>query len=93
MGDEHGGDAGLPLDAADLLAGLEAQPGVQVGQRLVQQQHPGHLHHGAGDGHALLLTAGHLAGLAVHKPFDLHQLRRLLNAALHLLLGGTVIAL
>ena len=35
--DEHGGDARLALDAADLLARLQAQPRVQVGERLVEQ--------------------------------------------------------
>ena len=93
MGDEDGGDAGVALDAADLLSRLQAQAGVQVGQGLVQQQHPGHLHHGPGDGHALLLAAGHLAGLAIQQLADLHQVRRLPHPALHLLLGGTVLAL
>ena len=84
MGDENGGHVGLPLDTADLLPCLEAQPCVQIGQRLIQQQHPGTLHQRAGDGHALLLAAGQLTGLAVHQPFQLHQLCRLQRPLRHL---------
>ena len=88
MRDEHGGDAGLALDAADLLARLQAQPGVQVGERLVQQQHARHLDQRPRDGHALLLAAGHLARPPVEQLVDLYQLRRFLRAAQHLLLAG-----
>ena len=92
MGDEHGGDAGLLLDAADLLPGLEPQPGIQVGKGLVQQQHPGHFHQGPGNGHPLLLTAGELTGLALHQSVDLHQLCRIQNPASHFLLAEFLLA-
>ena len=93
MGDEDGGDTGLPLDSANLLPGLQAQPGVQVGQGLIQQQHRGHLHQRPGDGHPLLLTAGHLTGLPVQKRIDLHQLGGFCGPANHLRLAGPVLAL
>ena len=86
--DENGGDAGFALNAADLLPGLEAQPGIEVAQRFIQQQHPGRLDQGAGDGDALLLPAGELRGPAVEQHVDLHQAGRLFGAPAHFLLGG-----
>ena len=71
------------LDAANFLARLQAQAGVQVGQGLVQQQHAGHLHQRAGDSHALLLTAGKLAGLALQQFLNLHQPGGLLGTVQH----------
>ena len=93
MGDEHGGDAGGALDAADLLPGLQTQSGVQVRKGLVQQQNPGHFHQGTGDSHPLLLAAGELAGLAVHEPLNLHQPGSLQSHVRHLGLGQLVLAL
>ena len=93
VGDEDGGDAGFLLDAADLLPGLQPQPGIQIGKRLIQQQHPGHFHNGSGDGHPLLLTAGELAGLALQKGIDLHQPGSLLHPPAHLLFGQLILAL
>ena len=57
MGDEYGGDFGFLLYALELLPGLEAEPRVKVGKRLVEEQHPRHLNEGTGDGDALLLSA------------------------------------
>ena len=93
MGDEDGGDAGLALDAPQLLPGLEPEPGIQVGKRLVQQQHPGHFYESPGDGHPLLLPAGHLAGLPVQERVNLDKLCRLRRPADHLLFAGPVLAL
>ena len=59
------GDAEPPLQLADLLAHAAAQPRVQVGQRLVEQEHGRLEDEGAGDGHALLLAARQLAGQPV----------------------------
>ena len=58
MGDEYGGDFGFLLYALELLPGLEAEPGVKVGKRLVEEQHPWHFNKGPGDGDSLLLSAG-----------------------------------
>ena len=90
MSDKDGGDARLPLDAADLLPGLQAQPGIQVGERLVQKQDPGHLHQRPGNCHALLLAAGELRGLSIHQAVDLHQTSGLLGPLLHLLLAWAI---
>ena len=48
------------LQLADLLAHLPAQPRVEVGQRLVEQQHGGLEHQRARHGDALLLSAREL---------------------------------
>jgi hypothetical protein len=60
VGDEQGGGAEALLQDADLLAQLQAHLGVQGGQRLVEQQHPGLDGQRAGQRDALLLTAGQL---------------------------------
>ena len=75
MGDVDAGDAQPLLDAPDLGAHLLAQLGVQVGERLVHQQHLGLHHQGAGQGHALLLPAGELVGGALLQAGQLHQLQ------------------
>jgi hypothetical protein len=56
---DHGQPQRL-LQVADLLAHITAQLGVEVGQRLVEQQHPRLQHDGARDRDALLLAAGEL---------------------------------
>ena len=57
---EDGGQLQLPLQLENLTPHLNAQVGVQIGQRLVQQQDPGLDDDGAGKGHSLLLAAGKL---------------------------------
>ena len=47
-----------PLQGAELVAHLRAQPRIEVAERLVEQQHLGLEHQGAGDRHPLLLAAG-----------------------------------
>ena len=54
------GDAQFALDAAQLGAHLHAQLGVQVRQRLIEQQQGRFDDDGARQRHALLLAAGHL---------------------------------
>ncbi len=58
VGDEDRGHAEFALDAADLGAHREPQPGVEVRQRLVEQQQVRPLDQRAGERHALLLPAG-----------------------------------
>ena len=58
-------DAELVVQPADLGAHLLAQLGVQVGQRLVEQQHLRLDDDGAGERHALLLAPGQLGRVAV----------------------------
>ena len=57
----HGGEAELALQLADLDPHLLAQLGVEIGERLVEQQHVGPDGQRAGQRHALLLAAGELA--------------------------------
>ena len=61
--DEGGAEPAVQLD--QLEAGLGAELGVEVGQRLVHEEHLGPAHDGPGQGDALALPAGELAGLAV----------------------------
>jgi hypothetical protein len=51
----------LAVQLADLGAHLHAHLGVQVGQRLVEQERLGLAHDGAAHRHALALAAGQLA--------------------------------
>ncbi len=48
--------------------------GVEVRQRLVEEEHLGLAHDGAADGDALALTTGELAGFAVEQLFELQDL-------------------
>ena len=93
MGDKDGGDFGGALDFPNLLPGLEAQPSVQVGERLIQQQDVRHFYQRPGNGHPLLLAAGQLAGLAVQKLPDLYQRGCLIHTPGHLLFGKAVFPL
>ena len=65
MGDEHGGDARLSLDAANLFPHLQSQAGVQIGKGFVQQEDIRPLDQRPCNGHPLLLAAGELPGQAV----------------------------
>ena len=93
MGYKNGGDPRLLLDPANLLPGLEPQPGIQIGKGLVQQQDLRHLHKRPGNGHPLLLTAGKLVGLPGQERVDLHQSGSLQHPLPHLFLGQSVRAL
>ena len=64
MRDVDDGERQPLLQVADFLAHLPPQPGVEVRQRLVEQQHRGLEHQRAGDGDALLLAARKLRGQA-----------------------------
>ena len=63
----------LLLQLLDLAAGLHAQLGVEVGERLVHQEHLRVAHQRAPERHALLLAAGELARLAVQQPVELDR--------------------
>ena len=73
VGDIDEGRTGLHVEALELIAHLQAQLGVQIGQGLIHEQHRRLRGQGAGDGHPLLLAAGELCGVAVHKHADLHD--------------------
>ncbi len=68
----------------DLGAHLHAQLGVEIGQRLVEQEHLGIAHDGAPHGDTLALAAGELLGLAVEQLGDVEDLRRMLDALVDL---------
>ncbi len=80
--EERGRALGLE-DPAHLEREALAQVAVQVGERLVEQQHPGARGDGAGEGHALLLAAGKLVrvlGPGAGQPDRGQQLGRALPA-------------
>ena len=61
VGDVDDGEPELLLQRADVLAHAAAQLGVEVGERLVEEQDLRLEHDGARHGDALLLAAGELA--------------------------------
>ena len=72
----EGGDAEGLLELADLAAHLDPELGVQVRERLVQQQHLGLDHQRAGDRDALQLTARELMRPTLAIPLEAHQHQR-----------------
>ena len=80
------------MQAADLDAHLHAQLGVEVRQRLVEQERLRLAHDGAAHGDALALAAGELARLALEEVADGEQLGRLGDAPLDLGLGHAAVA-
>ena len=75
------------IQAQDVCPGLDAQLGVEVGERLVHEEDRRLAHDGAPEGDALALAAGELARLAVQVAAEVQDRRRLLDAGLDLLLG------
>ena len=72
MGDVDGRDAELLLQRTDLGPHLDPDLGVQVRERLIEEQDVGVQDEGAGQRHALLLAAGELAGVAIGQPREIH---------------------
>ena len=71
----------------DLGTHRGAQLGVQVGKRLVKQEHLRIAHQGAAQSHTLALAAAHFLGLALQIILDVQHLGRLQDALLDLVLG------
>ncbi len=65
VGDVDDGRAQAAVQAGDLHAHLHAQRGIEVGQRLVEQEQLGLARDRAPDRHALALAAGQVLGLAL----------------------------
>ncbi len=86
VGDVDESDPGAALQFLELGAHALAQLGVEIGQRLVEQQDVGLDHQRAGERNALLLAAGQLARIAGFEPREIHQRQRLLDLAARL--GG-----
>ncbi len=76
VGDVDRRGAGLAQHALQLRAHFEAQQRVEVGQRLVHQQHGGLDGERAGHGDALALPARELGGIAVEIGLDVQERRR-----------------
>ena len=62
------------MQVPDLGAHLHAQLGVQVGQRLVEQEHPRVTDHCATHGNPLALSPGQLAGVPIHQDVEPERL-------------------
>ena len=75
------------MEAGDLGAGLDAQLGVEVGERLVHQEHRRLADDRATERDALALAAGQLLRLAIEQLLELDGLGRLVDPALDLGLG------
>jgi hypothetical protein len=75
VGDVDRRRAQLAVQLGDLDRGLAAQGGVEVGQRLVEQEHLGRSHDGAADRHPLALAAGQLAWRALQVRHEVEDLR------------------
>ena len=73
VGDVNHRNAELPLDAADFILKLLPQPPVQGAEWLIHQHQFRLEDQGAGDGDALLLASGKLAGPPVPEAFHAHQ--------------------
>ena len=73
-----------PLQFADFDAHGDAQLGVEVGERFVEQKRLRLPNDGAAHGDALALAAGELARLAIKKRPDLQDLRGFVDARLDL---------
>ena len=84
MGHVDAGGADALMQPLDLDAHLHTQLGVEIRQRLVEQEHGRLAHDGAAHRHALALAARELARLALQEIAELQDLRRLLHARLDL---------
>ena len=83
--DDDDGDAKLFVDVADQLEDLARRLGVERARGLVAEQNFGVRGEGAGDGHALLLSAGELRGIGlglILEPHDLEEFQSSLFAPL-----------
>ena len=77
VGYVNDGCADLLVEALQLGTHVDTELCVQVGQRLVEEQQLGLGSNCTGDGHALLLTAGKLVGVAILQLVDTHELKGL----------------
>ena len=75
------GGPDLPVDAAQLPSHVGAQRRVQIGQRLVQEEHAGLADQGARQRHPLLLPARQIRGGALVQLLEPHQPERVPHAA------------
>ena len=76
VGDEDGGDVQRPLELPQLFPHRQAEPCVQVGERLVEQEDRGADDDRARHRYPLLLAARQLPGVAVPEAGEAHQVQR-----------------
>ena len=81
VGDIDEGDVHLALQALEFQLHLLAQLEVQGAQRLVEKQDLRLIDQAAGDGHALLLAAGHLADAAALEALQAHDFQHIPHLA------------
>ena len=84
VGHVDGRDLELVVQAADLEAHLLAQVGVEIGERLVEQQDFRFDDDGAGQRHTLLLAARQFGGIAPLEVAHLDHVQDLVDAAVDL---------
>ena len=84
---DHGDVVHALVQLGDLDAHRDAQCRVEVGERLVEQEHLRVAHDGAADGDALALAAGELLGQPVEVGRELEGLGRLADAGVDLFLA------
>src|SRR5690606_36581938 len=84
MGDVQGGYAGILAELTDVVADLIAQVGVEVGQRLVEQQASGSHDECSGQGYPLLLSSRKFSWITLLQAGETHAGKRLSNAGFHL---------
>ena len=87
VGDDHDGHAQLLVDLLEQIQNLAGGVGIQRGGGLVAEQHLRIHRQRTGDGHALLLTAGELAGIGLHAVAQAHEVEQLLRALLRVAPG------
>ena len=74
----------LVVEPPDLVAHLLAEIGVEVGERLVEQEHRRLHHDGARQGHPLLLAAGQLLRIPRGERLHLDHVENLVHPGLDL---------
>ena len=84
VGDVDDGRLEALVEAGDLGAGLDAQLGVEVGERLVHQEDGRLADDRPTERDALALAAGQLLRLAIEQLLELDRLGRLVDPALDL---------
>ena len=87
MGHVDGGDPQILLESFDLPTHGQPETGVEVRQRLVEQQEVRLLHQGAPKSHPLLLPARQLSDLAIQQIADAHHVGHRLDPFLDLTLA------
>ena len=83
---DHGG-VEIVMQLGDLDAHLHAQRGVEIRQRLVEEEDLGVAHNGAADGDTLALAAGELLGLALQQSVELEDAGRVADLLVDALLA------